>query len=274
VEVVVLVGRRVDGVVAVPPRPGAPGAPPAARVLAPLAAGPRFALDVVAEVAATFGHRRARLAGVLLNLVLALAYVGWSHWHPNRPEAFAAAHLGVAVVVWMMADVVNTNQLGADGEEVADQLARGRGAARILATKNLALAAVIVPIAIAVTLGAQLLATRAPDLERASFADVGAVFCWLGVGSVFSVLLPYRPLPWRARLRARHTWLRWAVCLTTPWVVVLGLEPALGAADHAVGLTGPAGTLVLGLACWALGLAVAGRLARRRHRALRHELRG
>jgi hypothetical protein len=274
VEVVVLVGRRVDGVVAVPPRPGAPGAPPAARVLAPLAAGPRFALDVLAEVAATFGHRRARLAGVLLNLVLALAYVGWSHWHPNRPEAFAAAHLGVAVVIWMMADVVNTNQLGADGEEVADQLARGRGAARILATKNLALAAVIVPIAIAVTLGAQLLATRAPDLERASFADVGAVFCWLGVGSVLSVLLPYRPLPWRARLRARHTWLRWAVCLTTPWVVVLGLEPALGTADHAVGLTGPAGTLVLGLACWALGLAAAGRLARRRHRALRHELRG
>lgn len=267
-----LVGRDAAGV-AVPARPAAPASPTPTRLMALLAAAPRFALDVLAEVAATFGRRRTRLAGVILNLVLALAYVAWSHWHPNRPEMFAAAHLGVAVVVWIMADVVNTNQLGADGEEVADLLARGRGAARILATKNLALATVIVPIAVGVTLGAHLLARHAPDLERASLADLGAVFCWLGVGSVLSVLLPYRPLPWRTRLRARHTWLRWAVCLTTPWVVVLALEPALGAADHTVGLTGAVGTLVLGLACWALGLTVAGRLARRRHRALHHALR-
>lgn len=268
-----LADRRAEATVAVAPASGSPTGARPGRVAAALTSAPRFALDVLAEVAATFGRRRARLAGVVLNLVLALAYVGWSHWHPNRPEVFAAAHLGVAVVVWIMADVVNTNQLGADGEEVADQLARGRGAARILATKNLALATVIVPIAVGVTLGARLLARHAPDLERASLADVGAVFCWLGVGCVLSVLLPFRPLPWRDRLRARHTWVRWAVCLTTPWIVVLALEPALGAADHAVGLTGPTGTLVLGVACWGLGLAAAGRLARRRHRALRHALR-
>jgi hypothetical protein len=246
------------------------------RTLGPLPAltvVPRFVLDVVAEVAATFGRRRTRLFGLALNLVLALGYVGWSHWHPNRPEMFAAAHIGVAVVVWIMADVVNTNQLGADGDEVVDQLARGRGVARILATKNLALATVIVPVAVGVTLGAQALASRAPDLERASLADVGAVFCWLGVGSVLSVLLPYRPLPWRARLAARRTWLRWAVCLTTPWVVVLALEPALSAADRAAGLTGRGGTLALGLVCWAVGLVAATRLANRRNRVLHHQLR-
>jgi hypothetical protein len=230
-----------------------------------------FLTDLGAEVAATFGSRRSRLLGMVGNLVLALAYVGWSHWHPNRPESFAAAHLGVAVVVWIMADVVNTNQLGADREEVSAQLARGHGVARILATKNLALAAVIVPIALGVTLGAQLLATRAPDLGRASLADVGAVFCWLGVGSVLSVLLPYRPLPWRARLAARHTWLRWALCLATPWIVVLGLEPAFNAADRVLGHAGR-GSLVLGVLCWALGLAVAARLYRRWNRTLHQEL--
>ncbi len=243
-----------------------------ANPVALLAHVPGFALEVAGEVAATFGRRRTRLLGLITNLVLALAYVGWSHWHPNRPDSFAAAHLGVLVVVWIMADVVNTNQLGADGEEVAAQLARGHGVARILAGKNLALAAVIVPIAVAVTLGAQLVARHAPDLGRASLADVGAVFCWLGVGSVLSVLLPYRPLPWRARLRARNTWLRWTLCLTTPWIVVLGLEPALDLADHVVGSTGRAGTLVLGLVCWVAGLAGAARLARRRNRALQYEL--
>ncbi|MCD2192209.1 hypothetical protein LQ327_02215 [Actinomycetospora endophytica] len=243
------------------------------RAGSPLAVAPGFARDVLGEVAATFGRRRTRLLGVIGNLVLALGYVGWSHWHPNRPEAFAAAHIGVAVVVWIMADVVNTNQLGADGEEVAELLSSGHGIARILATKNLALATVIVPLAVGVTLGAQLLARHAPDLGRASLADVGAVFCWLGVGSVLSVLLPYRPMPWRARLAARHTWLRWALCLGTPWVVVLGLEPALNAADRAVGSAGRAGALVVGVMCWAGGLALAARLARRRNLSLRQELR-
>ena len=237
-----------------------------------LAVVPGFLLDVAAEVASTFGRRRTRLLGLVANLVLALAYVGWSHWHPNRPQAFAVAHLGVAVVVWIMADVVNTNQLGADGPEVAAQLAGGRGVARILATKNLALAAVIAPIAIGVTLGAQLLVRHAPDLTRASLADVGAVFCWLGVGSVLSVLLPYRPLPWRDRLHARRTWVRWTVCVTAPWIVVLALEPALGIADHVAGLAGGAGPLTLGVLCWVLGLAAAARAARRRGRALRNAL--
>ncbi len=237
-----------------------------------LAGVPGFLGEVAGEVAATFGRRRTRLVGLTANLVLALAYVGWSHWHPNRPDAFAAAHLGVLVVVWIMADVVNTNQLGADGEEVVGRLARGHGVARILASKNLALAAVIVPIAVGVTVGAQLLARHAPDLGRASLADVGAVFCWLGIGSVLSVLLPYRPLPWRARLRARRTWLRWALCLAMPWIIVLGLEPALDLADHLHGAAGRAGTLLLGLVCWALGLAGAARLARRRNRVLRYEL--
>jgi hypothetical protein len=99
------------------------------------------------------------------------------------------------------------------------------------------------------------------------------VFCWLGVGCVLSVLLPYRPMPWRARLAARHTWVRWAVCLVTPWVVVLGLEPALNLADRAVGSTGRAGALVVGVAVWAGGLALAARLARRRDLALSPQLR-
>ncbi|WP_433800038.1 hypothetical protein [Actinomycetospora sp. CA-084318] len=232
-----------------------------------------FAAEVLAQVAATLGHRRSRLVGLLANLVLAVGWVAWSQWHPSRPEVFAAAHVGVLVVVWMMADVVNTNQLGADGDEVHALLDAGHGVARILAVRNLALAAVIVPIALAVTLVAQALATRAPDLGRASLDDVGAVFCWLGVGSVLSVLLPYRPLPWRARLALPRTWVRWATCVGAPWIAVLGLEPALRVADRSVGAVGAGGPLVLGAVCWGLGLAAAATLARRHAHTLRHRLR-
>jgi hypothetical protein len=245
---------------------------PAAGVLTPLAAL-TFAAEVLAQVAATYGRRRSRLVGLLVNLVLAVGWIGWSQWHPSRPEVFAAAHVGVLVVVWMMADVVNTNQLGADGDEVHALLEGGHGVARILAVRNLALATVIVPVALAVTLVAQALATRAPDLGRASLADVGAVFCWLGVGSVFSVLLPYRPLPWRARLALPRTWLRWTMCVAAPWIAVLGLEPALRVADRAAGSLGEGAPLALGVCCWMLGLAGAALLARRHDRTLRHRLR-
>jgi hypothetical protein len=241
--------------------------------LAVLGVGAAVLGEVLAEVVATYGRRRARLLGLALNLLLAVGWIAWSHWHPSRPEVFAAAHVGVLVVVWMMADVVNTNQLGADGDEVHALLDAGHGVARILAVRNLALAAVIVPVALGVTYAAQLLATRAPDLGRASLADVGAVFCWLGVGSVLSVLLPYRPLPWRARLALPRTWVRWTACVAAPWVAVLGLEPALRVADRAVGLLGGVGPLVVGMACWLLGLAGAAALARRHARTLRHRLR-
>jgi hypothetical protein len=232
-----------------------------------------FGAEVLAQVVATFGRRRTRLVGLAANLLLAVGWIAWSQWHPSRPEVFAAAHVGVLVVVWMMADVVNTNQLGADGDEVHALLDAGHGVARILAVRNLALATVIVPVALGVTLVAQLLATRAPDLGRASLADVGAVFCWLGVGSVLSVLLPYRPLPWRARLALPRTWVRWSICVGAPWIAVLGLEPALRVADRAVGVWGGGGPLAVGVLCWLLGLAAAGVLARRRARILRHRLR-
>ncbi|WP_018334098.1 hypothetical protein [Actinomycetospora chiangmaiensis] len=232
-----------------------------------------FGAEVLGEVMATYTRRRTRLVGLLVNLLLAVGWIGWSQWHPSRPEAFAAAHVGVLVVVWMMADVVNTNQLGADGEEVHALLDAGRGVARILAVRNLALATVIVPLALTVTLVAQALATRAPDLGRASLADVGAVFCWLGVGSVLSVLLPYRPLPWRARLALPRTWIRWATCVGAPWIAVLGLEPALRLADRTAAALGKGAPLAVGVLCWVLGLAGAALLARRHARALRHRLR-
>lgn len=234
---------------------------------------PAFVVEVLAEVVATCGRRRARLAGLLVNLLLAVGWIAWSQWHPSRPEAFAAAHVGVLVVVWMMADVVNTNQLGADGDEVHALLESGRGVARILAVRNLALATVIVPVALAVTLVAQPFADRAPDLGRASLADVGAVFCWLGVGSVLSVLLPYRPLPWRVRLARPRTWLRWATCVGAPWIAVLGLEPALRLAGRVAAALGEGAPLALGVLLWGLGLAAAALLARSHARTLRHRLR-
>jgi hypothetical protein len=42
----------------------------------------------------------------------------------------------------------------------------------------------------------------------------------MGVGSVFSVLLPFRPISIRARLKARKTWLRYAICQGAPYVAL------------------------------------------------------
>lgn len=79
-------------------------------------------------------------------------------------------------------------------------------------------------------------------------------------------------LPWRDRLHARRTCLRWTVCVTAPWIVVLALEPALGLADHVAGLADGAGPPTLGVLCFVLGLAGAARAASRRGRTLRNAL--
>ena len=64
-------------------------------------------------------------------------------------------------------------------------------------------------------------------MPHALLLDVGAVFLWLGVGNVVSVLLPYRPISLKARLRARPTWRRWLLCQAVPYGLYFLLLPIL-----------------------------------------------
>jgi len=77
-------------------------------------------------------------------------------------------------------------------------------------------------------------------LPNTAMYDIAAVFVWLGLGNLVSVMFPYRPISLRARLKARPTWIRWGLrqavpyalyylgaplLLTFPSVVIHVLEP-------------------------------------------------
>jgi hypothetical protein len=70
----------------------------------------------------------------------------------HRPGDIKIGNIGVAVVLYFLADVVNTNQLGSDRDRVLASLEDGDTVGRILVIKNLALAVMLLPLALAVSL--------------------------------------------------------------------------------------------------------------------------
>lgn len=175
---------------------------------------PRLGLlgDVMDELRWTFGSRKGWLVGMAGNLILALVVVAYQDYDPHAPGDIKAANVGLAVVLWCLADTVNTNQLGSDSERAVNSLEAGDSLRRILAIKNLALVVLLVPVAFAISIVHRIMADRWHFLLHTAIFDLGAVVLWMGVGSVVSVLLPYRPISLRARLAARKTWLRWGIC--------------------------------------------------------------
>jgi hypothetical protein len=147
---------------------------------------------------------------------------------------------------------------------------------RILAIKNLSLAVMLVPVAILISVLVRILVDRWRLLPHAALMDVAAVFLWLGVGSVVSVLLPYRPIALRDRLKARQTWPRWVVCLAVPDFAYFVVMPVLHLpylAIYSLQVFGPYQPhflaysvvyLAMALAYWALGLGVSAVYGHRR----------
>lgn len=229
---------------------------------------------------ATQSSRAAELlapyGGMALNLVAALVYLGVTRYHPDRPDWFRSVNVGVAVVVWVLADVANTNQLGRDADRVAGRLAAGHRLVPVLVRKNLELAVVLAPLAIGVSALARTFSVPDQPFAQAVLADLGAVLLWLGVGSVVSVLLPYRPLPLAERRDRRSSWPRWGLCQVAPYVVAVVVMPVLHLpylfVAHLTGpggilppsLSSPGGYLAAGALFWGLGLVAASRLARTR----------
>jgi hypothetical protein len=243
---------------------------------------PRLGLfrDVVDELRWTATSRKGWLIGLAGNIAAAAAYVGYTHFDPNRPGDLRIANIGTAVVVWVLSNTLNTNQLGADSDRVVASLDRGDSVPRILAIKNLALAVMLVPLAILISVGVRILVERWRLLPHALMMDVGAVFLWLGVGSVISVLIPYRPIALRARRRLRRTWPRWAFCLAVPDLTYFLVMPFLHLpyftiySGRAFGPYQPhfmiysAVYLAIGLGYWALGLSLSAVYARYRSERL------
>jgi hypothetical protein len=239
---------------------------------------PRLGLykDVVDELSWTFHGRKGWVFGLAFNLVTALVWVGLQRYDPHRSGDIRIANIGIAIVLYFLADVVNTNQLGSDRDRVIASLDDGDTVRRILIIKNLSLAVMLVPLALFVSLLVRILVGRWHTILHPVFTDIGAVFLWLGVGSVISVLLPYRPIAIRQRVKLRRTWPRWALCQAVPYGAYLVLVPLMHLPYAAIFHYRLLGEyypnyvlysivyLAIGLAYWVIGLALAERYARRK----------
>lgn len=240
--------------------------------------------DVEDELRWTFTGRKGWLVGMLFNLAVALVVTGYQRYDPHVSGDIKIANIGVAVVIYVLAGTLATNQLGADAERVVNSLERGDALRRILALKNVALAVLMVPVALLVSVIVRILVDRWRLLPHTAMYDVGAVFVWLGLGNLISVTLPYRPISLRARLKARRTWKRWALRQAVPYVLYYLGAPLLlllpWAALLLLKVFGPARSvyyplvfLANSLVAWLLGLWLATLWADRHRRRFETELR-
>jgi hypothetical protein len=237
---------------------------------------PRRGVGFIEELRWTFSHRRGWLIGFAFNLVTAAVVVGYRHYDPNS-GALQLAGLAAGIAAWVIAGTLATNQLGQDAEHVRDRMRSRHSIVPVLLVKSLVLATLLLPITIAVSVVVQADITRLHELVPSvteDLLDVFVVLLWLGVGSVTSVMLPYRPIPLRERWRKRSSWLRWGICLLVPYLIFFAVIPVLewpprGVAGHLFGgrhtnLTEYASTFVLwGIVIWMAGLGVATLYVRR-----------
>jgi hypothetical protein len=234
--------------------------------------------EIADELRWTFSERRGWLIGLGFNLAIAAAYVGYSHFQSHSHDVVRIAGIATGVALWVLADVINTNQLGADPDRVAARLESGHGVAHELALKNSALGVLLLPLTVLISVGVRLALDRWRAIPHAVVLDVAVVFFWLGIGNVLSVLLPYRPISLKERWRAKRSWSRWALCLAVPYVALLVVRwlawPAEFVLDHrrfgrpdSHLMSYALVYLAWGVVLWALGLGFAGsysRLARDR----------
>jgi hypothetical protein len=179
--------------------------------------------EVADELRRTFSERKGWLLGLGLNVVVAAVYVGYKHYQPHSHDKVRIAGIATDTVAWVLASVINTNQLGADEEQVTRSLRRGEHIGHELALKNLALGILLFPIAFALSVGVRLALDHWREIPHAILFDLYVTFLWLGVGSLVSVLLPYRPISLRQRWQRRSSWFRWGVCLAAPYVVLFAI---------------------------------------------------
>ena len=238
---------------------------------------PRLGLarDVADEIRWTFTRRIGWVLQILLNLAIGIPVVVATTWDSSTDQVRVSG-FATSIAGWVLTSALNTNQLGFDPDRSAASLRAGDTAWRILVLKNIAVLVVLAPPILATSVILRLVVAHPPDpIPIAMVRDLADMAVWLGFGSLLSVVFPFRPLGVRARLAARATWPRFALCLVLPYAVyylLLSLwhVPELAVADrlfhrhvhrHLWGYS--LGLLVWGLATWALGLGLAELYARR-----------
>lgn len=185
--------------------------------------------DFVEELRWTVHHRRGWLIGFALNLVTAAIFVSYQRYNPDR-QTLRVAGLAAELAAWVIASTLVTNQLGEDADHVHASLQYDRNITRLLVLKNLVVFTLLVPVAVILSAAIQLDESHLHELLPSVTQDLLDGFVlglWLGLGSVTSVLLPYRPMPLRARWRHRSTWPRWGTCQALPYLILLTVIPAL-----------------------------------------------
>jgi hypothetical protein len=142
----------------------------------------------------------------------------------------------------------------------------------------------MVPVALLVSLIVRTLVNRWRLMPNTAMYDVAAVFVWLGLGNLVSVMLPYRPISLRARLKARSTWIRWGLRQAVPYVLyyvgapvlltfptlIVHVEEVFGRRDS---LGYPLMSLANSLVAWLVGLWLASVWADQHRRRFEAELR-
>lgn len=183
--------------------------------------------DVKDELRWTFRGRKGWLLGMVFNLVVAVVVTGYQRYDPHVSGDIRIANIGIVVVLYVLAGTLATNQLGSDAERVINSVERGDRVSRILALKNVSLALLLIPVALLVSVIVRILVDRWRLLAHTAMFDIGAVFIWLGLGNLVSVMLPYRPIALRARLKARSTWRRWGLRQAVPYALYYLGAPVL-----------------------------------------------
>ena len=240
--------------------------------------------DVKDELHWTFSGRKGWLLGMLFNLLVAIVVIGYQRYDPHVSGDIKIANIGIAVVVYVLAGTLATNQLGADAERVINSVERGDRVSRILAIKNVSLAVMLIPVALLVSVVVRILVDRWRLMPNTALYDIAGVFVWLGLGNLISVMLPYRPISLRARLKARWTWLRWGLRQAVPYVLYYLGAPLLltfpAVIIHVLKVFGrrdslwyPLVSLATALVGWQVGLWLASVWAERHRRRFEAELR-
>lgn len=191
---------------------------------------------VGAEIRWAFTPPHTWLMGVVVNVILAAA------WLLVQPLAVGPHRTDWVVLVgtyfssWVLADVTTTNVFGADHYRVLQALSDGVPFGRILLIKNLALLAIVgLPTLVAAMLLTLWLET--PARLGITIPTVAVpIVSWVGVGNVFSVLHPVTVEPlirrWRQRYDRRRT-AGWILALTLPYGLYYVADPMNGV-EHRV----------------------------------------
>ncbi|MDO4685821.1 MAG: hypothetical protein Q4A92_04670 [Corynebacterium sp.] len=153
---------------------------------------------LIEELRWTFTWPFGWLQGVLLNVVLAAAYL--LLWPLASNEHYDIVLLfTVYFATFIMADVTTTNIFGHDIVRMTRALQSGRSFISLVLLKNLVQALIIILPMVLVTMAITYMVSGPGELVLVIPGILYPMLLWLGVGNVISVLYPVipAPIPWR-----------------------------------------------------------------------------